>query len=275
MGESDNVMTAPLPLLGKLPYRHDDRTLVLHRYLSSAAIPLAPPVLAAPVVGDWGMMLNDKVGDCAIVAPAHIEMTWTYDAGSEFTPTDAQVQAEYSAVSGYDPTTGANDNGCVILDVLNRWQSAGLFGHKCGPYARVDTQDAALLRAGIALFGALDFGFALPVEVQGAADWSDLSGTPGSWGGHSVPGVGYDADGVWVVTWGKLVHATWAFIAKYSDESWAVISQDFLNAAGETPQGFNIAQLQADLQAIQGTPAPAPKPKPPHKRRCRFCFWRR
>jgi hypothetical protein len=40
------------------------------------------------------------------------------------------------------------------------------------------------------------------------------------------------------------------FISHYVDEAWAILNPDFLNAAGENPQGFDIDQLRADLAQL-------------------------
>jgi hypothetical protein len=41
-----------------------------------------------------------------------------------------------------------------------------------------------------------------------------------------------------------------AFVGTYIDELYAIISQDFLNQ-GQSPDGFNLDQLNADLQDIR------------------------
>ena len=58
------------------------------------------------------MMDNDQIGDCTCAAAGHLIMEWTANAQSKMvTPTDKQIVAAYSAITGYNPTTGANDNG--------------------------------------------------------------------------------------------------------------------------------------------------------------------
>jgi len=76
-------------------------------------------------------------------------------------------------------------------------------------------------------------------------------GKPGSWGGHAVPVVAYDARGLTVVTWGALQTMTWTFWEAYCEEAYAIISNDYLTAQKETPAGFNLAQLQEDLKDLQ------------------------
>jgi hypothetical protein len=52
------------------------------------------------------------------------------------------------------------------------------------------------------------------------------------------------------VTWGALQVMTWSFWQAYCDEAYAIISNDYLTGEKETPDGFNMAQLQADLQVL-------------------------
>jgi hypothetical protein len=65
--------------------------------------------------------------------------------------------------------------------------------------------------------------------------------------------VGYDAQGIRLDTWGLLGTMTWAAVAKYltalgQGEFHAVFSTDSIARGSEkAPNGFNAAQLQADL----------------------------
>ena len=60
------------------------------------------------------------------------------------TPSDKQVVAAYSAITGYNPSTGANDNGAVEIDVLNYWRQTGIAGHKIGAYVALGLDPEAL-----------------------------------------------------------------------------------------------------------------------------------
>jgi hypothetical protein len=54
-----------------------------------------------------------------------------------------------------------------------------------------------------------------------------------------------------VVTWGALQVMTWSFWEAYCGEAYAIISNDYLTGKKETPDGFNLTQLQADLQDLK------------------------
>ena len=53
------------------------------------------------------------------------------------------------------------------------------------------------------------------------------------------------------VTWGRVQQMTAQFYAKYCDEAWAILSPEMLKA-GKSLEGFDLAQLQADLTALKG-----------------------
>src|SRR5437867_3992753 len=80
--------------------------------------------------------------------------------------------------------------------------------HRLGAFASVPRYEHELVRAAAWLFGGLYIGLSLPLSArrQDVWDWTgSLSGDskPGSWGGHAVDVVGFDAAGLTVVTWGR------------------------------------------------------------------------
>lgn len=251
-------MTQIARKLGKHTPRHDDRTLQFANYVEKA---LPPPPTAvnwdAKIGASWGMMKNDVLGDCTIAAAGHMIALWTTYSSTKVVPTDAEIVAGYSAVTGYNPVTGANDNGAVETDVLNYWKNHGIGGHKILGYTALEPSNLNHVKDSVSLFGGTYIGLNLPVSCQNQKVWSvppggpHGKGAPGSWGGHAVPVVAYDASGLTVVTWGGLQTMTWGFWSTYCDEAYAVLSHDWLNVHGQTPNGFNLAALQADLLLLK------------------------
>jgi len=248
--------------LGKQLARHDPRTLLLASYVTPA-LP-APPVQLdlTPKINSWGMMENDQLGDYTCAAAGHLIMEWTTNSGKKMvTPTDKQIVAAYSAITGYNPATGANDNGAVEIDVLNYWRQSGIAAHKIGAYVALEPSNHIHIMDSVYIFEGCYIGLQLPVSAQAQVKnhqpWSvppggpTGDGKPGSWGGHAVPVVAYDARGVTVVTWGALQVMTWSFWEAYCDEAYAIISTDYLNDKQESPAGFNMQQLQADLADLK------------------------
>lgn len=253
--------------LGKLPARYDHRTLRLSKYIKA----LAPPPASAGYiteVASWPMDLNDAIGDCTIAAMAHVIQQWTTYAGAAYLPPEALVLDAYEAVSGYNPNNPNSDNGAVILDVLKFWQKNGIGGHKIAGYVSVNAGIHDEVKQAINLFGNCYIGIGLPISAQtpltgvnGNPVWSLNAtgptgiGAPFSWGGHCVPIMGYGMDvagnpGVEVVTWGQLFDVTWGFLDLYCDEAYALVSQDWIDKTGQSPSGFNLTELLADLKAI-------------------------
>lgn len=248
--------------LGKQAARHDPRTLLMASYIS-AGLP-TPPASAdlTAKVKSWGMMENDQIGDCTCAAAGHLIMEWTANAGKKMvTPTDKQIVAAYSAITGYNPQTGANDNGAVEIDVMNYWRQSGIAGHKIGAYVALEPSNHNHIMDSVYIFEGCYIGLQLPIsaqaQVQNHQPWSvppggpTGDGKPGSWGGHAVPVVAYDARGVTVVTWGALQTMTWSFWETYCEEAYAIISNDYLTKKKVTDDGFSMEQLQADLQDLK------------------------
>ena len=257
--------------LGRRPSPADGRNLMLADYLPPQEAAEAPPELsvdwtakaappAAPDGTRYGVMLNDKLGCCAIAAPAHRIQVVTGNAGSPFCPADADVLAAYRAVSGYDPANPATDAGCNMLAVCKYLRATGIAGHAIGAYVSIDPSRLDVARFAIRHLLAVYIGFNLPVSAQAQIGgvWDVVhgpQGRPGTWGGHAVLASRYD----WtvtpeplipVITWGEDQLVTDTFFGRYCDELWAFVSSDMLNGVGENPLGEGLAELQSDLAAV-------------------------
>ncbi len=261
--KSDPTKVDPRKLkMGKSVARHDPRTLLLASYVTpSLPTPPASFDISAKVTA-WGMMDNDQIGDCTCAAAGHLIMEWTANAGKKAaTPTDKQIVAAYSAITGYNPVTGANDNGANELDVLNYWRQTGIAGHKIDAYMALEPSNHNHIMDSVYIFEGCYIGVQLPISAQAQTQnhqpWSvppggpSGDGKPGSWGGHAVPVVAYDARGVTVVTWGALQVMTWTFWEAYCDEAYSILSKDYLNGEKQAPQGFSMNELQEDLADLK------------------------
>jgi hypothetical protein len=240
--------------LGKLPVRTDVRTLSLARYVDTSKLPPPPASLdLAAHVPEWPMYANDRIGDCTIAAAAHMIEAWTAAGHGEAVEiTESSVLRAFDRVKIVDPVTG--EEGAVELDVLTSWRKHGVGRHRISAFARVPVHDHTLVRAGTWLFGGLYIGLALPLTAQQQRVWDwtgSLTGDaqPGSWGGHAVDVVAYDERTLTVVTWGRLQELTWSFWDRYVDEAYCILSHDFLRH-GESPDGFDLEALEADLALV-------------------------
>ena len=243
--------------LGKLAAKHDDRTLKFKSYFKSL-----PPI---PQSIDWTagitnflMCGNDTVGDCTCAGAAHLEMIWESNAKTSTVPTTeepltSQVLAAYSAITGYNPSDPNTDTGADLLTVLNYWTNNPIANYNIKAYTQLPLNNLNDIRAAIALFGGVYMGVQLPDDAQTAFSngqpWIDTTDNNIE-GGHCIVLVGYTPQYFTAISWGakQLLSPDW--FTKYADEAYAVISPQWINAYGTAPSGFNLAQLEADLQAL-------------------------
>jgi hypothetical protein len=243
--------------LGKGPKREDSRNLKLATYLDTTALPPVPKSTShRRAVAEWPMYGNDRYGDCVFAGAGHETQLWTALGGKPATPDEQAVLDAYSAVTGFDPRDPATDQGTVVLDALNWRRKVGLEGHKLGAYVEIDPHRHSQFRRAIDLFVCVGLGVSLPIAAQDHDDWHYPIGNgpddePGSWGGHYTPAIDFDAHGLFVVTWGEVIRVSWAFIDRYCDEAYALLSAEMLHR-GRDAHGFSISQLQSDLGLVRG-----------------------
>jgi hypothetical protein len=233
-------------------------------------------------VPDWGMLLNDQLGDCTCAGDGHLaEILTFYGQGTETVITDAQVLAAYEAVGGYDPDAGPpgenpTDQGATVQAALGYLRKTGMAGVKLAAFAEVDPASLTEIRAACAELGPLSAGVNLPAnalqQFQAGEPWLAVPDDGGIEGGHCIVLAGYDAEYLYFVTWGKVQKATYAWWAKYGEELWAAVAADWVSAKGDDPEGINLASLGAEFEQLTGEPdpfngtppAPVPAPAPDH-----------
>jgi hypothetical protein len=239
--------------LGKhLGVVEDPRTALFKRYLArAAALPAVPKTVAVTnKVPAYPMFGNDRYGDCTCASRGHALLADSTRGGSPVQVTDADVLALYAKVNG------GRDEGAYMLDVLNELRRSGLGGHTIGAFVKADLRNWDHIKLGMRLFGGLYLGVALPVTAQRQAVWTvegdakTGDSAPGSWGGHAI-WVGWATDSsASCVTWAEKKKMTRQFVQTYGDEAYFVIAPEWLGPDAKSPQGFNTAQLEADLGLI-------------------------
>lgn len=257
--------------LGKLLPKRDPRTLRFARYVTSA-LPAPPPTCtwSAKATSPWGMVYNDRIGDCTCASVVHAIQVFTANHGAEITLSDSAALQAYMDVTalenngyGFDPTTFANDNGCIVVDVLNYWRSKG-FGlghdvHKLGAYAALHPQSQREVQEAIHYFGGAYLGIALPAAVQDQPVWTVPHHMhfrrrgpweAGSWGGHAVFACDYDEKFVTCITWGELLKMSWDFFYAYVDEAYALYAPEWVTDTTKAPNGYDMKALSADLKRL-------------------------
>ena len=221
------------------------------------ALPTPPATAGSHTSTDTHMFLNDQLGDCVCAGAAHETIHWTSEAGASAPIVDSNVVAMYEAVAGYVPGDESTDQG-TDMSVATSWRrktgipdSTGK-RHQIAAYMSLTTKNILHLKQAIYYFGVAGVGINFPASAMDQFDagkpWTVVSRSRIE-GGHYVAAVGYDADYVYVMTWGRLQKMAWSFYTKYNDETFVYLSTENLKN-GKTPEGFNLTQLQANLAAL-------------------------
>jgi hypothetical protein len=228
--------------------------------------PQQPPAVVdyATRVTDWPIYMNDRIGDCTCAALGHAEEAWTlYSGQTQLELPVSDILNLYIRVSGYDPATGANDNGAVEQDVLAEVEKNGIGGHKIRMFAQVDHKNLSEMKQALDMFGTVYLGFQVPQSAEDqfgkGQPWTVVAGSP-IIGGHAIDLQKWDTQYMYPVTWGRLQPMDEAFWLAYGDEAWVIITDDWIEANGDSPLGLNLQQMIAEFDALTGTPVPAPQP---------------
>lgn len=261
---------APAPLAYSPPSSLHNIGMMLNNALGCCAI-------ASP-----GHMIQTWTADAgAMFTPTDNDIEIAYEAVGGYVPGDPstdqgcimQQALNYwrkTGIAGH--FLGANValsvqmSAALKANASNIWGGLKAFENIAAFFANLHGKNPAHQETGLPLwqqqmmdsmyyFGAADLGVQLPRTAMGQNQWTVVStrgdGAPGSWGGHSVPAIPpYDQEGFDVITWGQRMRVTWEFAAEYLDEADACLSADEVNAEGVAPNGFNTAELQADLAAV-------------------------
>jgi hypothetical protein len=258
--------------LGRFKSKPDRRTLKMARYRTGIAVKVPDFVDWTNSTGktpEWGMMLNDSLGDCTCAAAGHIveELTTDANAGVGVTIPDSSVLTMYEQACGYNPADPSTDQGGDMSTVLKYFNQTGLLDtnnvpHKIYAYISVNPMNLQEVKEAIYLFGNLYCGVNLPNTVQNeetvlscwdvAKDYkTNPDAQPGSLGGHCIPLMGYSSKAFKLVSWGGEYYMTPNFLQIYCDELYAVLSMDWIEKnTNLSPSLFDLSQLQADLQIV-------------------------
>ena len=223
----------PLPLGRPRVSPRDKKSLrkamLLQSVLSNPILPDPPEELdLTNGRTDWGVMLNNNLGDCTCAALGHLIQVWT-----GITVPDSAILSTYEGACGYNPADPNTDQGGIISNVLDYFRDTGVGGHKITAHAEVDITELRVKQA-MWMFKGVGIGVVLPISAQeqvgGLWDFVNMAYNPdeqpGTWGGHAIALVKYDPTGVWCVTWGLLQKMSWRWMMYYCDEVQACISPE-------------------------------------------------
>lgn len=226
-----------------------------------AALPTPPAqAFGHKLFQRWGMLANDKVGDCVVAGACHETMIWTREHNEKCAPfSDATAIAAYSAIGGYVPGDDSTDNGLDMAMAASYRRKTGIadtkgVAHKIDAYLQMDPKNVDVLMQATYVFGAIGIGVNLPKSAEGQFDshqpWTVVRNSQ-ILGGHYVSLVGRNSHGMpLVVTWGRLQACEPNWIRTYCDEAIAYLSLENLDAKGLSPEGYDRPRLLAMLNSL-------------------------
>lgn len=239
--------------LGKQPalYRKDTKKLKL--LLSNSKIDI-PDNINWYDDAQWPMWLNDKLGCCTQVSVASAIKLWTYVNSSEINLTDDNIVKNYSDQSGYNPNISGSDNGAVEVDVIRRWINIGYITptgtSKLLDFGYINPRNTNNIKSSICLFGGIYIGISIPNYAMSRYGVWELESTDNNIiGGHAIYVHGYDKDYLYFNTWGSKWKMSWNFFEKYCDESYGLISQEWLSN-NTSPFYESLTDLKDELSKL-------------------------
>lgn len=175
--------------LGRKERKFDPRVKTFMSLAKHKTLP-APPTSCDWTKGktDFGMMLNDQLGDCSIAAVYHGRQIWTMNSSVESTEPDSIVQTLYEDACGYNPADPSTDQGGVLQDVLSDLLNTGApladgTVDKILGYVEVDQTKLNQVHLTISEFGLGYIGIDMPQSVWGMDGnplpvWDYVVGSP-------------------------------------------------------------------------------------------------
>jgi len=276
---------------GKLPYKHDKRTLKFRNVINKT-----DSETKIPVQYDWGSRIkpnhnwgdygNLKLDNCTFVAAAYLIMIWkSYKADRIYRPGVKRIIEDYSKLikdnrPGGKPINAILNEGGKPLEatkVLNHWRKKGIDGHKIIAFTKLTFNNKKghkeELKRAIYLYGGCFIGINIPRSVekqwQNNKKWTIIRGVSGGdarrrlWFSHALLATGYNEKELRVVTFGKEEIMSWEFYEKYVDEAYAIFDEKFLKDR-KTPSRMKVKDLE-DILKLKTKGVKKAKPVKPVK----------
>ena len=165
----------PSPKFGRTPRSFSPRVPHFSALASGVNLPPLPASVdyTNGLGEDFGMMLNDNLGDCTCAAYYHARQIWTSQAqNTEATEPDIDVEELYIEACGYDPDVpgpgpGGNEQ-FVLTYLLNTGAPTGTDGaerDRILAFVEVDSRNTDDVKRTIYDCGVAYIGFQVPANV--------------------------------------------------------------------------------------------------------------
>ena len=244
---SNETATRQVGKLGCLPGRIPVGLRELTYYVAGD-LPKAPPSVEVPKFGDWGMLGNDRYGDCGVAGIQH-----GFEADATITKERETFATDKQTIDYYLTYTNGQDSGVVLSDFLTYVRKHGYYKQSISAFAPVAVHDIPTLQTAVWMYGFAYTGITVTHGMQVAfgneKPWDAAACSGPIIGGHCVPVVGYDDHYVYVITWGGVQAITYSAWHSIATEAWAVITGEFETRHGDG-RGVSISSLKNDLNKL-------------------------
>lgn len=216
----------------------------------------------------WGMLGNDRWGDCYWASSAHEFQAIRHrvDAAPQFSEKgvlDAYatylglygvggLEANPGADRGTDAREGARfrrKHG--LADATGHIHYIGAYAFETNPHelpALIDALGAVTVCVELTEGCEQEFGEA--EQVNRDFVW-DVDGPVV--GGHAISGVYWTPDGIGVVSWGREGVITYGYLERYMQTAVVYFTRGQLEAGGETPAGLDKSKLVELVREVRSS----------------------
>lgn len=244
--------------LGKRPASHSI-SMAFGDFFDIRKLPTPPKVFGHQAMfKNWGMLGNDRYGDCVWADAAHQAMLWSAKGRHSARFTTENVLSDYAAVTGFDPNKPDTDQGTDMGQAARYRRKVGVIDaagrrHQTDAYVSLRVANLQQFFAATWLMEAVSVGVQLPSNAETQFDdhelWTVEKGAEIE-GGHCITGLGRDADGnIWIVTWARAQLVSPAFLERYMDEANVSFSIEMI-ADKVSPEGFDADGLRQKLSLL-------------------------
>lgn len=214
----------------------------------------------------WGMLGNDRWGDCYWASAAHEFMAIRHREAAAPTFTDQGVLDAYGTYLGVYGRAGLEANPRVdagtdaragakyrrdtgVPDAVGR-------NHYIGAYAfESDPRQLAPL---IDVLGAVTVCIELTDENEREFGEAEREGSDFYWsgsgsiaGGHAIAGTYWTPEGIGVVSWGREGIITYDYLEQYMQTAVVYFTRAQLGPDGRTPTGLDKAKLNELVKQVR------------------------
>lgn len=250
--------------LGLKPHTPDERDIKLTEvYKTSSDLPSDFGATGL----DWGMLGNDRFGDCYWASAAHEVMAEATQAGRKPVFNEQEVLTSYAEYLGLGSVAALNertDQGTDAREGAKFRKKSGVkdvrgHGHRIGAYTFIEERDYQTILSAVHDFEGVtvcvelpesaEEAFARAEEGEGEYVWDYERGSR-ILGGHAISGVAAKDGKLVIVSWGQEVVMTEAFVENYLQCVVVYVSGSVLNGEGKSVTGLDLSALRSKLAEI-------------------------